>query len=148
MFSLDLLLSVLILFLACLVALAALSTLVLGPAAALPAFRLQREGLLFLDALVKNDASSGFPGLAAYDARLSRVKANELAEPLPSVDARAFPFLQSLRLVDADGQATSLAAALAAGPASAAEGSCYSFHRLVRSSGGREALLEAVVCHA
>ncbi len=148
MFSLDVLVSVLVLFLICLVALAALSNLVLGPAAALPAFRLQREGLLFLDSLVKNDASGGFPGLAAYGPRLRRVQANELAETLPALDTRAFPFLQSLRLVDANDQATFLASAPAAGPASAAEGSCYSFHRLVRAQGGREALLEAVVCHA
>jgi len=145
LFSTDLLLAVVILLLTSLAGLAFLSSLALHSASALPAYRLQRQGLFFLDALVKNDASQSFPGLAAFDSGLHRVTPNFLSPAPTAPELQGFPLLQSLRLVPFNGPETQWADKPLTGPANQASTTCYSFERLVLV-GKEKALLIGVFC--
>lgn len=147
LFSTDLLIAVVIVFLASLVALAFLANLVSETANTLPAYRLQREGLFFLDALVKNDEGAAFQGLAVYSPEFRRVLANRLRLP-SSLDLRAYPFVKSLRLVDEAGHET-VWADLRIGPLAnrTAQGNCYAFTRFVLLESETKALLNGVFCN-
>ncbi len=140
LFSMDALLAALIALLTAAAGLLVLFHLVLDQTHSLAGYRVQREGLLLMDALVKNGSTADFPGLAAYSAERRRVTPHLLGESSLPASFRPFSSLQSLTLLYLDGGERLLAEGPARNPP------CYVYDRGVLVEGRGKALLRGVFC--